>query len=83
MGAFLTTLVVLGLALLWLRAWLRHSRLAQGLVLGVGLALAGQMLVSKFIALPHMPIWLPALPFALTALTLFGFGLLAWVWTED
>jgi hypothetical protein len=31
----------------------------------------------------EIPVWLPALPFALVAATLFGFGLLAWFWSED
>jgi hypothetical protein len=83
MWAFLTTLVLLGLALLWLRVWLRHSRFAQGVVLGVILAIPAHMLVSKLVNLPHLPIWLPALPFALIAISLFGFGLLAWAWTDD
>jgi len=30
-----------------------------------------------------MPIWLPALPLALIATTLFAFGALAWFWGED
>jgi len=33
--------------------------------------------------LEHIPIWLPPLPFALVAVTLFVFGVLAWFWGED
>jgi len=83
MGAFLTTLVVLGLALVWLRAWLRHSRFAQGIALGAVIAIAGEMLVAAVIRLPHIPLWLPPLPFAIIATTLFGFGVLAWIWADD
>jgi hypothetical protein len=30
----------------------------------------------------EVPLWLPPLPFALVAVTLFVFGLLAWFWSE-
>ena len=30
-----------------------------------------------------MPVWVPALPFALIALALFAFGLLAWFWGDE
>ena len=83
MGAFLITLLVLVLALLWLRAWVRHSRLALGIVLGMLLTVTGYLLFTSLVHMTHMPLWLPALPFAIVALTLFGFGLLAWIWAED
>ena len=83
MWAFLTTLLLLALALLLLRAWLRHSKLALGIVIGAASALAGGSIVKALLAMEHVPIWLPALPFALIAITLFGFGLLAWFWAHD
>ena len=43
----------------------------------------GPLLRAATSSLDHMPVWVPAVPFALIALTLFGFGLLAWFWSED
>jgi hypothetical protein len=83
MGAFLTTLVLLGLALVWLSAWQRRSRFAQGFALGIACAVPFGMLVRGLAALPTVPVWLPPLPFALIAIALFGFGLMAWTWADD
>ena len=83
MGAFLLTLVLLGCLLLWIRALLRRSRLAIGLAIGVVLALLGMPVVRYIGGLDHVPVWVPPLPFAAIALSLFGFGLLAWFWGED
>ena len=84
MVALLTTLVVLGLALVWLRAWLRQSRFAQGIALGASSAIARRNAGrGARRGMPHMPIWVPPLPFALIATSLFGFGVLAWIWADD
>jgi hypothetical protein len=48
----------------------------------VAIALSTPMLLA-LVRAPHVPVWLPALPFALIAISLFGFGLLAWFWSED
>ena len=83
MWASLITLVLLGCLVLWLRAWQRGSRLALGLAIGAGLVLLGSLFVQSGLAFDHMPVWVPALPFAIIAITLFGFGALAWFWGED
>lgn len=83
MAAALITLVVLGCLLLWLRAWERRSRLAIGIVVGAVLALLVGPVARSLLAMPHIPVWLPALPFALIAISLFAFGLLAMFWSED
>lgn len=84
MSASLITIVLLGCMLLWIRAWQRGSRLAVGIVIGAVLVLVGgPLLRAATSSLDHMPVWVPAVPFALIALTLFGFGLLAWFWSED
>jgi ABC-type dipeptide/oligopeptide/nickel transport system permease subunit len=83
MTAFLVTIVLLGLALLWLRAWMRHSKLALGIVIGAIVATAGGPLVRSLMSVEQVPLWLPPLPFALVATTLFGFGILAWIWADD
>jgi hypothetical protein len=87
MTAFLSTLAALGLMLLTIRALLRHSRFAIGIAIGTVLALvlapfAWSALKAGFAA-GELPVWLPPLPFAIVALTLFGFGLAAWFLSED
>jgi hypothetical protein len=82
MFASLITLVLLGCILLWVLAWQRGSQLAVGIAIGaVFVLIAGP--IARSIKIDHVPVWAPPLPFALIALTLFGFGLLAWFWSED
>jgi uncharacterized membrane protein required for colicin V production len=83
MTALLITLVLLFLTVLWSRGWLRISRLSLGIVVGAAVALACAPYVKTLVVTRHLPNWLPALPFALVAACLFGFGLLAWFWAED
>jgi hypothetical protein len=83
MAASLITLVLLGCMLLWVRAWQRRSRMAIGVAVGAAVALLGWPVVLALGRAEHMPVWVPALPFALIAISLFGFGLLAWFWSED
>jgi accessory gene regulator protein AgrB len=67
---------------LWSLAWRSRPRLAFGIFLGMAgaCALVG---IVWFSGIRHLPIWLPALPFALVAITLFGFGILAWRWGRN
>jgi hypothetical protein len=83
MWASLITLVLLGCLLLWVRAWQRGSRFATGLAIGAALALVGVPLVRSIGSMEHFPVWAPPLPFAVIAITLFAFGLLAWFWGEE
>jgi hypothetical protein len=83
MWASLITIVLLGCLVLWLRAWQRGSRLALGLAIGAGIAFLGSLVLQARPVFDHMPVWVPALPFAVIAVTLFGFGALAWFWGED
>jgi hypothetical protein len=64
---------------LWGLAWRRQPVLAFGIFLGVAVACAGVAIVPPT-GMQHMPVWLPALPVALVALVLLGFGTLAWWW---
>lgn len=82
MLSFVVTLVALALLLLTVRALLRHSRFAIGVAAGGVLALAGWSAVEAVAGMEEVPLWLPPLPFAMVALTLFVFGLLAWFWSE-
>lgn len=83
MAAFLTTLAALALMLLTIRALLRRSRFAIGIAAGAAIAVAVWAPVEAVVSMDEIPLWLPPLPFALVAATLFGFGLLAWIWSED
>jgi uncharacterized membrane protein (UPF0136 family) len=83
MAPSLITLVLLGCLLLWILAWQHRPQLAVGMAVGAVLVLLGAPVVRALGGTDHMPIWGPALPFALVAITLFGFGLLAWFWGED
>ncbi len=82
MSQLLVTFLLIGLALLWVMAWRYQRRFAVGTLVGA----AGALLVA-WLAQPteldHIPLWLPPLPFALVAITLFCFGILAWFWGED
>jgi hypothetical protein len=73
---------LLGALLLWYFAWRARPILGLGITVGIMvtwmlLALVG---LPKF---EHVPLWLPPLPFAVVAVTLFAFGILAWVWGAD
>ena len=83
MWASLVTLVLLGCLVLWLRAWQHRSRFAVGLAIGAAAVLLGSLFLQATPRFDHLPVWAPALPFAVVAVTLFGFGALAWFWGED
>ena len=83
MYAFVITLVLLSGLLLWYFAWQRGSYVARGIAIGAILMLVVGPVIRAAGSLDHLPIWAPALPFALIAITLFSFGLLAWFWGEE
>jgi hypothetical protein len=82
MGELLVTLLLIGLALMWVVAWRYQRRFAIGTVVGAVVAALVAWIARPF-ELTQIPIWLPPLPFALVAITLFCFGALAWFWGED
>jgi hypothetical protein len=69
--------LVLFLAL-WGMAWRRQPNLALGIFLGVAIAALVAALVRPS-QLHSVPVWLPPLPFAAVATSLFGFGIWAWI----
>ena len=77
MTAFLAILFVVFL-ILWGVAWRSQARLAFGIFIGIGVGWLIATL-SGPIDMEHIPIWLPALPFALVATGLFCFGAAAWI----
>lgn len=71
--------IILGLLLMWRIAWRRQPILALGITFGVMLV----WILAAVIGAPEfttVPLWLPPLPIAIVAVTLFTFGVLAWVW---
>jgi hypothetical protein len=71
-------IIFVAFLILWGIAWRNQTRLAFGIFIGIG---AGWLIASLIgpIDMEHIPLWLPPLPFALVALTLFCFGVAAWV----
>ncbi len=78
--------IALAIGLLFLIVWIiavrKRPELGFGIAIGVLVAWVVLALAPK-LSLHTIPVWLPPLPFALVALTLFFFGFLAWFWGDD
>jgi hypothetical protein len=83
MAASILTLLALSFFVFWIFEWQRRSRLAIGIAIGVLIGAIGATLLGRLDGIQHIPLWVPPLPFALIAISLFGFGLLAWFWSEN
>ena len=77
MAAFLLIAGFLAFLALWGLAWRRQPTLAFGIFIGVGMGWV-IALTAPPLSFEHMPIWLPATPFAVVALTLFCLGVAVW-----
>jgi len=80
-----TLLQIAGLLLflvLWGVAWRRQPNLAFGIFLGVAIAAVVAAVFRPF-DMRSVPIWLPALPFAVVAISLLCFGIWAWFLGRD
>ena len=77
----LSILALLLFLLLWALAWRKQIKMAFGIFVGVFIGILGAGLTGP-VDLTEMPIWLPAVPFAVVALALLLFGILAWIWGE-
>lgn len=63
------------------RVWRKHPKIAFGLLLGLPIAWGASRLLEPYLAGGKpVPVWLPPLPFAIVAVTLFVFG--GWVWVR-
>ena len=82
MTQILWIVVVLALLLLWRLAWRSQPLLAVGIGIGVLLGWVVGVTVEAP-SLEDIPLWLPPLPFAVVAIALFFFGVLAWFLGED
>jgi hypothetical protein len=72
-------LVFMAFMVLWSLAWRNQPILAFGIFLGLAGACV-LVAVARLSGIQHLPIWLPAVPFAVVAIALLGFGILAWRW---
>jgi hypothetical protein len=79
---FLAIAGCLVVLVLWGVALRNRPEFGFGIALGVALACVGVAIAPHY-RLETIPVWLPALPFALVAITLFVFGVLAWFWGTD
>jgi hypothetical protein len=67
---------------LWVAALRKRAELAIGIAVGLALAALVSATAPSF-KTHEIPVWLPPLPFAVIACTLFFFGGLAWWWGSD
>jgi hypothetical protein len=74
-------LLAIGIALLaWAGLWKRNLVLAFGVLFGVLLAWILSYFLKPFVInVKTIPVWLPPLPLATVALTLFVYGALVWI----
>jgi hypothetical protein len=72
-------LLLLVMLVLWGFAFWKKPQLAAGVLIGA-LAAIAVALLYRAADFHEIPVWLPALPFAVVAVALFGFGVLAWYW---
>lgn len=79
----LLILLALLLAGLWARRWLRYSKIAVGLAIGATVSVVVGLFASAIFVTHEVPLWLPPLPFAVVAFTMFGLGLLIWFQAKD
>jgi hypothetical protein len=79
MTLFLSIIGMLVLLALWSLAWRNRPILAFGIFLGTASVCVLAAIVRPA-GIQHIPIWLPPLPFAVVAITLLYFGILAWWW---
>lgn len=66
--------------LVWARIWQSNPKMAFGILIGLPIAwIASRFTTPYFTGVSEVPVWLPPLPFAIVAITLFVFGALVWV----
>jgi len=82
MRVTLGIVILVVLLLMWRIAWRERPILGLGMTIGVLLAGFISPMLGDLDP-NHMPVWLPALPFATVAVTLLIFGILAWVWDDE
>jgi hypothetical protein len=79
MALLLSIIGLLAFLALWTLAWRNRPILAFGIFLGTASVCVLGILIRPP-DIQHIPLWLPPLPFAVVAITLLYFGVLAWWW---
>jgi hypothetical protein len=79
MTLVISIIVMLIVLALWTLTWRNRPLLAFGIFLGTVCVCVLTALVRPS-GIEHIPLWLPPLPFAVVAITLLYFGILAWWW---
>jgi hypothetical protein len=70
--------------LLWGRLWKSNFSLAFGIIFGVLIAIALSYLIRPYVIdMSSIPVWLPPLPLATIAISLFIYGGLVWFRGEE
>ena len=64
--------------LLWGLTWRSQPKLAFGIVIGLVVGALSSRWIGPYEGISDVPIWLPALPFAMVAAGLMIYGGLAW-----
>jgi uncharacterized membrane protein YhdT len=65
---------------LWSGLWRTQPKAAFGVLLGLLLAWIFSRLITPYVTgMTPIPLWLPPLPLAIIALTLFVFGIVTWL----
>lgn len=66
--------------LIWARVWQTNPKMAFGVLLGLPVAWLVSLLIRPYLlGEAQVPVWLPPLPLAIIAITLFVFGGLVWI----
>ena len=70
---------VLVVVILWGRVWRSQPKAAFGALLGLPIAWILSRLIKPYVTgMNEIPLWLPPLPLAIIATTLFVFGVIIW-----
>ncbi|MFO7286584.1 MAG: hypothetical protein C0P79_006995 [Gammaproteobacteria bacterium] len=65
---------------IWAQIWKTNPTMAFGILIGLPIAWVASKLITPYLTgVAPVPVWLPPLPFAIVAVTLFVFGVLVWI----
>jgi len=66
--------------LIWGRLWNSMPAAGFGVLIGLPLAWLASLLLTPYVTgMKDIPLWLPPLPLAIVAFTLFVFGVIVWL----
>jgi len=66
------------LLVLWGFAWHYQTKLAFGILIGLGVGAMLAQFIGPFNSIDEIPLWLPATPLIGVVIVLFVLGILAW-----